>query len=71
MMLASVVFNKHCQLLGGSILVAKHDVKKEAKIGEILEAKIGTYLEVISGAKWDAKVVAHMDANFNANMARK
>ena len=28
-----------------------------------LEAKIRTYLEVKHGAKWDAKVVAKMDAS--------
>ena len=27
-----------------------------------LEAKIGTYLDVKHGAKWDANVVAQMDA---------
>ena len=54
-------------------MVAKHDAKKEAKIGANLEAKIDTYLEVKHGAKWDAKVVAKMDvildANLDANMA--
>ena len=38
-------------------MVAKHDVKKEEKIGANLEAKIDTYLEVKHGTKWDAKVV--------------
>ena len=45
-------------------MVAKHDAKKEAKIG--------TYLEVKHGAKWDAKVVAKidtiLDATLDANM---
>ena len=36
--------------------------------GANLEAKIGTYLEVNHGAKWDAKVVAKMDAILDANM---
>ena len=54
------------------MVVAKHDAKKEAKIGANLEAKIGTYLEVKHGAKWDTKVVAQMDeildVNLDANM---
>ena len=50
------------------ILVAKHDAKKEEKIGENLEATIDTCLEVKHGAKWDAKVVAKMDDNLDANM---
>ena len=37
-----------------------------------MKAKIDTYLEVKRGAKWDAKVVAQMDAildvNLDANM---
>ena len=44
-------------------MVAKHDAKKEEKIGVNLEAKIDTYLEVKHGAKWDAKVVEKMDAD--------
>ena len=47
-------------------MVAKHNAKKEVKIGENLEVKIGTYLE--DGAKWDAKVVTKMDATLDANM---
>ena len=34
-----------------------------------MEEKIGTYLEVKHGAKWDAKVVAQMDAISNVNLA--
>ena len=49
-------------------MVAKHDAKKEAKIGANLEAKIGTYSKVKHGAKWDDKVVTKMDAIVNANM---
>ena len=53
-------------------MVAKHNAKKEEKIGANLEAKIGTYLEVKHGAKWDAKVVekidAILDATLDANM---
>ena len=44
----------------GVILVAKHDAKKEAKIG--------TYLEVKHGEKWDAKVIEKMDAILDDNM---
>ena len=55
------------------MVVAKHDAKKETKVGANLEAKLGTYLEVKRGAKWDVKVVAQMDsildANLDANMA--
>jgi len=36
-----------------------------------LEEKIGTYLEVKRGAKWDAKVVAQMDAILDANLDAK
>ena len=49
-------------------MVAKHDAKKEEKIGANLEAKIDTYFEVKHGAKWDAKVVAKIDAILDANM---
>ena len=52
----------------GVILVAKHDAKKEEKIGANLEVKIGTYLEVKHGTKWDAKVVAKMDEILDTNM---
>ena len=52
-------------------MVAKHD----AKFGENLKAEIDAYLKVKPGAKWDAIVVAQMDAildaNFDANMAWK
>ena len=33
-----------------------------------MEAKIGTYLKVKRDAKWDAKVVAKMDAILNVNL---
>ena len=53
-------------------MVAKHDAKKEEKIGANLEATIHTCLEVKHGAKWNAKVVEKMDAllyvNLDANM---
>ena len=49
-------------------MVAKHDAKKEAKIGANLEAKIGTYLEVKHGVKWDAKVLEKMGAILDANL---
>ena len=49
-------------------MVAKHDAKKEAKIGENFEAKIDIYLELKHGAKWEAKVVEKMDAILDANL---
>ena len=50
-------------------MVAKHDAKQEEKIGANLEVNIDTYLEVKRGAKWNAKVVAQMDAILDTNMA--
>ena len=55
------------------MVVPKHDAKQEEKIGANLEVNIDTYLQVKRGAKWDAKVVAQMDAiwdvNLDANMS--
>ena len=41
-------------------MVAKHNAKKEAKIGANLEVK--------HGAEWDDKVVEKMDAILDANL---
>ena len=43
-------------------------MQNRKKTGANLDAKIGTYLEVKHCAKWDAKVVAEMDAILDANM---
>ena len=49
-------------------MVAKHNAKKEAKIGANLEVKIDTYLEVKHGAKWNAKVAEKGDTILDANL---